>query len=318
MTRLSELGERKAIERFADVFSAGQDVSVGIGDDCAIVSPAWSQDTDLVLTSDAVLESIHFEPDADATKVGHKALGRCLSDLAATGAVPAWGLINLVCRQDQDVERLEACCSGAEQLARRVGLSIIGGDTSRGDSLQLHVFCMGTVPRGTALLRSTARPGDSVYVTGSLGGSIHSKHLSFDPRIDEGLWLRQQGVASAAIDISDGLAIDAGRLAASSGCGMLLDGSKIPISATVAGDDPAQRLRHALADGEDYELLFCVSGNRSRDFEAAWRQRFELACTAIGTVQDSEHGTRCLELDGETVCPLDGAGYEHFRDHTIT
>jgi thiamine-monophosphate kinase len=317
MTRLAEIGERGAIERFAKSFTAGENVTTGVGDDAAVVTPAWSPDTDLVLTSDALLEDVHFLRGDNDAKVGRKAIARCLSDLAAMGAVPAWGLINLVCRADHEVERLEQLCRGADELAMQTGLSIVGGDTTCADTFQVHVFCVGTLPRGTALLRSTGRPGDNVYVTGSLGGSIHGRHLTFDPRLEHGRWLREHGYASASIDISDGLAIDLVRLASASQCGVLLDASKIPVSSSIEEQDPERRLRHALGDGEDYELLFTVPDASRQEFEAAWAENFELNCTLIGTLQDASEGCRYLDPCGDTLPPLDETGYEHFRDQAF-
>lgn len=314
MTGLTDIGERAAIERFTRVFSARSDVAVGVGDDAAVVSPDWSPDTDMILTSDAVLERIHFHAGEDAARIGHKAVARCLSDLAAMGASPDWALINLVCPVEQEVETLEQLCAGVQQLCERFAFSVVGGDTTHGRELQVHVFCTGSLPRGSAVLRSGGSPGDLLYVTGTLGGSLHGGHLEFDPRLEQGHWLRESGMVTAMVDISDGLAIDLGRLAAASCSGALLNASSIPVSPAVQASESDRRLDHALSDGEDYELLFAIQPEQQARLEQEWPHRFDLPCTAIGALQDAGEGLQIRGRDGDAFRPLSDTGYEHFRN----
>ena len=198
------------------------------------------------------------------------------------GATPDWALLDLVAPPSTPVARIEDIYRGAARLADRYGLSLVGGDTSRGPVLGLHVFAAGRVPRGTALLRSGASPGDILYVTGLLGGSRAGRHLRFEPRIAEGLWLRETGYAKAAIDLSDGLARDLPRLAASSGVGARIRLADIPVSPDVSGTDRSP-VDHALQDGEDFELLIAVAPENRESFESSWRDVFELPCTPIGS-----------------------------------
>jgi thiamine-monophosphate kinase len=312
MKTVEDLGENRLITRLQRLVPGRADVITGIGDDCAVVRGGPGTDVDLLLKSDPVIEGIHFAADARPESVGHKAIGRVLSDLAAMGGEPLWALIDLVAPGRTPVERIERIYRGAARLARRHGLAIVGGDTSRGTTLELHVFAVGRVPRGRALLRSGARPGDVLCVTGLLGGSLAGRHLTFAPRVQEGQWLLKNRWATALMDVSDGLAADVPRLAASSGVGVVLEAGRIPVSAAArragGGRSP---LEHALGDGEDFELLFTVRADRVDEFEKSWKRQFRLRCTRIGEVT-REPGVRLREKDGH-VQPLLAGGYEHFR-----
>ncbi|MCL1856088.1 MAG: thiamine-phosphate kinase [Kiritimatiellaeota bacterium] len=287
-------------------------VVVGSGDDCAVVRGAKVEGgkggEEIVLKSDPVIEGRHFVRGASAGKVGHKAVGRVLSDFAAMGAVPRWLLANLVLRPDTSVEYVRKLCHGMSRLAARFGAVIVGGDVSQGRDVAVHVFGCGTVPKGKAVLRSGARAGDAVYVTGQLGGSLRGRHLSFTPRLAEGVFLRDY--ASAMMDVSDGLASDARHLAVASGVTVALEARAIPCA-------PGVSLRGALCDGEDFELLFTVPRRRVVAFEAAWGKAFaRVAVRRIGTVAGRTHrsaptGDGCcgVLLDGRA---LGLHGYDHF------
>jgi thiamine-monophosphate kinase len=188
----------------------------------------------------------------------------------------------------------------------------VGGDTTAGPVRELHVFGVGRVPAGKAVLRSGAKPGDVVYVTGSLGGSLAGRHLAFEPRVAEGGWLREGGWATAMLDISDGLVVDLERLLESSGVGARLQAERIPVSAEArALKDGRTALDHALSDGEDYELLFTVPAARVADFEAAWKKEFDLPCTPIGEITDDRGSLEIRDAAGKSIRPL-REGYEHF------
>lgn len=311
MTTLAQCGEREAIRRLARRVGAGPGVTLGIGDDCAVAQMEGS-DWDLVLTTDPVIEGVHFLPDTDPGRIGHKAAGRCLSDIAAMGAEPLWALIDLVAAPDESMERLERIYDGATALCGRHGAAIIGGDLARGPRLELHVFAVGRVPRGTAVPRGGARPGDALYVTGSLGGSFAGKHLDFEPRLAEGAFLRSGGWAAAMMDVSDGLAADVRRIAEQSRCGVELWPHAIPIAGAVR-DAPGPRspLEHALCDGEDFELLFAVRAGREAEFQTAWSARFTVSVTPVGRIVDASKGLILRGMDG-IARPLNNEGYQHF------
>lgn len=301
---MRDVGERGVIRRLAAQLSGGDDIVVGVGDDAAVVR--GGDGYHLLLTSDGVGEGRHFRPGEDPVAVGHKAVARVLSDLGAMGGEPLWALIDLVAPGEMPVESIDALYSGATRVADAFGLAIVGGDTAEGDRLELHVFGVGRVPEGSAVLRSGAKVGQVLYVTGALGGSGAGKHLRFAPRVTEGRWLREQAWARAMIDVSDGLATDARHLAERSRVGCVLMANQIPLS------PEADRVEQALYDGEDFELLFTVDGRHRDAFESAWRDRFDLPCTAIGTITDGE-ATVCLVDECEQVHRLSDGGFEHFR-----
>ena len=307
--KVSDVGEGPLIRRLARLVPGRADVVKGIGDDCAVVRTGRRDPFDLLLKSDPIIEGVHFTADARAEAVGHKALARVLSDIAAMGGEPLWALIDLVAPATASVARLEGLYRGIARLARRHGVAIVGGDTSKGSTLELHVFAVGRLPKGSAVLRSGARKGDGLYVTGRLGGSGAGRHLTFAPRLAEGVWLRQAGWATAMMDLSDGLATDLRRMSEASGVGAILDPRRIPVSAA-ARKMGGSSLLHALSDGEDFELLFTVPARRQDAFEEAWRRKFTLRCSRIGEMGGEPGALGCRSATGITA--LDIRGYEHF------
>jgi len=306
MTILDAIGETALIDRLTARLAQGRDVVVGPGDDCAVVRTG---DEDWLLTSDPVIEGVHFTAAADPVQVGHKAVARALSDIAAMGGTPRWALVDLVAPASTTPAQLEALYDGMGATAAEHGLSIVGGDVARGVTLELHVFAVGSVPRDGAVLRSGAAPGDIIFVTGALGGShIAGHHLTFEPRLREGQWLREGGWVTAMCDISDGLSTDLHHLADASGVGAELQRASIPCSeAAISAGDP---VAHALADGEDFELLFTVPADRQSDFVTAWAETHNLPCTHIGTITDSGK-VEGVDADANRTT-LSAAGYDHF------
>jgi len=309
---VEQTGEDSLIRRLKRLAPGRGDIVAGIGDDCAVVRTGRRDAFDLLLKSDPVIEGIHFRPDATASAIGHKAVGRVLSDLAAMGGEPLWILVDLVSPPETQVAHIEAIYRGIARLSRRYGAAIVGGDTCCGNVLELHVFAVGRVKRGNAVLRSGARPGDGIYVTGALGGSGLGRHLRFEPRLAEGQWLSGQGWVTAMMDVSDGLATDLRRLNTASGTGSVLDIGKIPIAAAIRRlRDGKSALEHALADGEDFELLFTVPSRKTAAFETAWRKAFSLRCTRIGEMTEKTGEVKLR--DGLCCHELTFHGYEHFR-----
>jgi thiamine-monophosphate kinase len=276
MKTLREMGEHAAIAALTANLTA-------VGDDCAVLP--LDDRYDQVLTTDPLIRGIHFTPDTPPEQIGWKAAARVLSDIAAMGADPQYLLINLVAPPDEEFQTLEKIYDGVSNVRKRFGVDLVGGDLAQGPELELHVFGVGRVPKGKALLRSGARPGDRLYVTGPLGGSFDSgKHLNFMPRVSEGRRLRESGVVTAMMDISDGLATDLRHLLKASGVGANLESEKIPMVGT---------LEQALFDGEDFELLF--TSPEPFDFPM------------IGKITDRPE---VLTLDGAV---FDRKAFEHFR-----
>ncbi len=311
---LGEIGERELIRRLARSLPTRRDVVAGPGDDCAVVRVPGDRAHDWLLKSDPVIEGVHFSPAAPGRAVGRKALARALSDIAAMGGEPLWALADLVAPANASSGRVLGVSRGLAALARHAGVAVVGGDVSAGPALEVHAFVVGRVPRGRAVLRSGAQPGDGLFVTGSLGGSGAGKHLRFMPRLAEGRWLARGGWARAMIDLSDGLAADLRHLLRQSGVGAELCLDAIPVSAAAKrlGGSPEGALRRALADGEDFELLFAVPAARSAAFPTAWRRRFRLACARIGTVTPRRGVIETVDARGRRG-RLGSAGYEHFR-----
>jgi thiamine-monophosphate kinase len=268
------LGEFELIERYLSRLGARRDdVLLGVGDDAALLRPPAG--LELALAADTVVEGVHFPAGLDAADLGHRVLAVNLSDMAAMGAEPAWALLTLTL-PGADPDWLRGFASGLHELARRHGTALVGGDTTAGP-LTATVAIAGFVPPGQALRRAGARPGDEVWVSGTPGDAaaglailqgaldapgtvaepLVQRFLRPEPRVSLGLVLR--GVASACIDVSDGLAGDLGKLCQASGVAAEVDSTGLPRSEALrAATDPPGARRYALAGGDDYELLFTL------------------------------------------------------------
>ncbi len=297
----------------------------GIGDDAALCQvPAGQQ---LVVTTDTLVAGVHFPPDTRPAAVGHKALAVNLSDLAAMGAQPAWVLLALTL-PTPDPEWLAAFAHGFGALARTHGVELIGGDMTQGP-LTITVQALGWVPIGAALRRSGAQPGDGLYVSGSLGDAgLALRHLQGDlphlteperhtllsrldrptPRVALGLQLR--GLASAAIDVSDGLAADLGHILHASGVGATVQVAHLPLAPVTRQQLPdAGGWALPLSAGDDYELCFTVPP-RHQAALAQCSTAAQVPITWIGTIE-SQPGLRCRLPDGTDITPS-RRGYRHF------
>lgn len=315
------LSEFQLIERFF-VRNARYDGSVdlGIGDDAALISVNPGQS--LAVTTDTLVEGVHFFSGANPESLGHKALAVNLSDLAAMGAEPRWASLALTLPQS-DPSWLSGFAQGLFELADVWAVRLIGGDTTQGPR-SITVHAMGTVPKGDALLRSGARPGDVIYLTGSVGDAglglmterkeaecgddavLRRLHRP-DPRIAVGLRLR--GLATACIDVSDGLAADLGHVLRLSQVGAVIDWHALPLSAAVkAYVDETGDWELPLRCGDDYELCFTVAAADVATLEARLAGLPD-PCTRIGSINGS--GTLDVVRDsGAMEFPL--SGYEHF------
>jgi thiamine-monophosphate kinase len=301
------------------------DVIAGIGDDAAIVRVP--KDRELVVTTDTLVSGVHFFPDADAATLGHKVLAVNLSDLAAMGADPAWFTLSLTLPAP-DTAWLDAFCAGLYALAREYDVQLIGGNTARGP-LSLTVEAHGFVPPGAALRRGGARAGDAIYVTGTLGdaGMALAQRLQRiallpaetaevtrrldrpSPRVRAGVAAR--GIASAAIDISDGLMADLGHLAEASGVGARIGLESLPLSPAYRAHRERLGWDVALTAGEDYELCFTVPPERVSALERAVAA-FDCTVTRIGDITE-QPGVRVLDARGARH-RVAAAGYDHFQN----
>lgn len=298
--------------------------ALGPGDDCALVAP--SPGHELAITSDMLVAGTHFLPDTDPRRLGWKALAVNLSDVAAMGAVPRWVTLALSLPQI-DHDWLAAFAAGFFDCADTFGVDLIGGDTTRGP-LNLCVTAFGEVAAGRAIRRGGAGAGDGIWVSGQPGraalgladlqgkvrlhGSAHDDCIAAleqpQPRVALGAAL--QGLASAMIDVSDGLLADLGHIARASGLGAVVDDAALPWAALHAACIDAAAVRDALlAGGDDYELLFCAP-READDALAALSARLALPLTRIGTMQ-AGNGVRLVDAAGADL-PVGRRGYDHF------
>lgn len=315
MPSLRTIGENGLLRKILPLLPQRPEVRVGPGDDCAVVHVAGSAD-DWLFTTDPVIERRHFLPETPARLVGRKAIARAVSDVAAMGGTPLWILVDLVAPAATPLARIRGLYAGLIAAARKWDLAILGGDTAEGDTLELHITGVGRIPRGAAILRSGARAGDLVYVTGALGGAYlpgSRHHLLFEPRLAAGRFLAENKFATAMMDLSDGLAADLPRLLDASRRGVRLEAAAIPLSrAARATPHP---LHHALCDGEDFELLFTVAPRNRARFAAAWQRKFpRLPATCIGEIL-ADPKRRTLVLPSGVSAPFRPGGYQHFLPH---
>ena len=309
------MNEFELITRLVRSLPSNKSVVVGAGDDCAVLDFGLP-DRLLLFKTDAVVEGVHFTPGTDPERIGHKALGRCLSDIAAMAGTPTAALITLALPREFAPQFVEAIYTGMTRLARRHDVAIVGGEsTSNPERLLISVALLGWVTRGKGVLRSGAEAGDALFVTGELGGSLAGKHLDFEPRLTEARWLAQNFSIHAMIDLSDGLAGDLRHILKASRVGAELLATAIPISrearrASKAESSTRTPLLAALTDGEDFELLFTAASRDAVPLLDAWKQQFpDLRLTCIGKITA---GDAITIRDKEGVRPLTAHGYVHF------
>ena len=306
---LADLGENRVVAALTRRLALGDDVRAGAGDDCAVIGRPRDARWQLLKT-DVVIEGVHFLTDEDPRRVGWKALARAVSDIAAMGGMPSHALITLGARSETAVSWVKGLYAGLRKAARKFGVSIVGGETSHSPGpLFVNVALTGWVERTRCAFRSGGTPCDALYVTGRLGGSLRGKHLDFVPRLREARWLTAHFAIHAMMDLSDGLAADLPRLAAASHCEFEVFEDRIPCA---PGSTPTQ----ALADGEDYELLFAVSPSDSSRLESGWRKQFpRLLLSRVGSLKPPSKralkSSRPSRKMPGSISQLPG-GYDHF------
>lgn len=309
--------EHSLIAKWTRDAPTNSETLVGPGDDCAALD-FGEPDTLRLFKTDAIVETKHFPADADARSVGHKALARALSDIAAMGGAPVSALITIGIPRDYDRGRIDLVYEGLYALARRFDVSISGGETVRSlAGLWISIAVIGSVPRDQIVYRTGARAGDWIFVTGSLGGSIEGRHLCFEPRIPQASWLAERRIPTSMIDVSDGLASDCRHLIEKNDLGAELQEDALPISDAAnrrfgRADGAAAPTLAALTDGEDYELLFTVSPQDATQIDKAWRVRFpDIRLAHIGSITQ-QPGLRIQSRKG--LIEFNQYGYDHFRE----
>jgi thiamine-monophosphate kinase len=319
------LGEFELIARyFSDALAGRTDVVLGVGDDAALLRVPEGRD--VVVAADTIVSGTHFPADTPPDAIGYRALAVNLSDLAAMGATPAWCTLALTLPRAEE-PWLQAFASGLIDLARQFDVALIGGDTTRGP-LTVTVQVLGHVARGREIRRSGARLGDAIYVSGTVGDAAAGLALLqsgsrpaasavpaqlverfLHPSARVALGLALVGVASAAIDVSDGLLADLEKLVAASGVGAHVDLESLPLSPALRqSSSPAEALRCATTGGDDYELCFTVPATHL-DALRALEPLARVPLTRIGTIE-STPGIRCSK--GRAPVQLTTGGFDHF------
>jgi thiamine-monophosphate kinase len=310
-------------------------VVTGFGDDCAVLRlvsrsgggrrRGQSRENDTLVTTDFSLEGIHFRREwHSAESVGHRCLARGLSDIAGMGGEPVAAFLSLALPCDLPQSWVGRFARSLNTLAERYGVTLAGGDTAESpNGILADIVVLGTVPKGKAVLRSGARPGDRIYVSGELGGSAaalwrmrkkrkrklnsleYPRHFFPEPRIELGRALREKGLASAMIDISDGLSTDLAHICEESGVGAELQAEGIP-RASVGKPSREVDLQFALHGGEDYELLFTAPPNKRIPSRIAG-----IPITHIGNIM--RWGKVVVRNHAGVGYALEPRGWEHFR-----
>ena len=297
--RLEDIGEFGLIKRFQKKIKVNSSVIKGSGDDCAVLK--LNQRSYQLFTCDMIVEGVDFCKTADFKLVGQKALAISISDIAACGGVPKHAVVALGLPRNMPVGQIDRLAKGIFDLAEKFNINIVGGDISASGKLVIDVSMLGVVKKNELCLRSGAKAGDIVMVTGEFGGAIKGKHLRFTPRLKEAQFLVHNFKINAMIDVSDGLVADLGHILKSSSVGAVLYESLIPLS------KQAQDSQEALCSGEEFELLFTVSRDQASKIIKSAKYRFKV----IGEIMPESFGLRLINYKNK-YSKLKRQGYCHF------
>ena len=285
---INKLGEFGLIDQLKRFCPTGKNVIKSIGDDTAIL--AYTKDKYQLFTTDMMAEGVHFTKRMPAKAIGHKALACNISDIAAMGGLPTMAVVSIGLPPQTPLAWIKDVYQGIGNVARRFGVGVVGGDTIKSNKAIINIALLGEVYKKDVVTRSGAKAGDSVFVTGKLGGSFKSnRHLTFTPRVEQAQFLVKHVKPSAMIDISDGLAQDLNHMLKLSKVGVRLEEAMIPCHHGVT-------LKQALSDGEDYELLFTLNPKKT-----AWLMQWQTRnhrwfFYPIGTIITDQR--KCLNEQG--------------------
>jgi thiamine-monophosphate kinase len=250
------IGEFQLIDSIKKFQNLSSCVIKGVGDDAAVLELDAKRYQ--LFTTDMIVEGVHFLKGTAPRSIGHKALACNISDIAAMGGVPTCAVVSIGIPKGLSADYIQKIYAGMSALAKIFGVSIVGGDTVRADKMTINVALLGEVEKSRLVLRSGARPGDRIFVTGPLGGSLKSgRHLRFIPRVKEARFLVETFLPSSMIDISDGLAGDLGHVLKASKVGAIIDAAKVP-------RNKGAGFEAALREGEDFELLFSLPSAKAQ------------------------------------------------------
>lgn len=301
--RIKEIGELGLIKELAKGLRLDKTVVKGIGDDTAVIR--WTRDKYLLFTCDMVIEDVHFRRrTATPFQIGWKAMARNISDIAAMGGLPRYALISVGMDPALPVKFAKDLKRGMVAAANRFGINIVGGDTARSKKLTIDISLIGEVEKENLVLRSGARRGDAILVTGSIGGSSKGHHLDFIPRLEESRQIVKNFKINSMIDISDGLFLDLSRILDASKLGARIFRNAVPVTPGAGSFESAVR------EGEDFELAFTMSPAEARRFFRTTLAKMRTPVTLIGQITDRRKGFVLVTDKGEKK--ITKSGYLHF------
>ncbi len=296
---VKNLGEFKLIERFRRKINPDPTVVVGSGDDCAVMK--FDEKRYQLFTCDMITEGIDFTLKDSPYLIGRKAVSISISDIASSCGLPKYCLISLGMPKATSLKFADLLFKGMIDVCREYGINIVGGDLSSSDKIIIDVSMLGLVEKNKLTLRSMARAGDYIFVTGELGGSISGKHLNFTPRLREARFLCGKFKINAMIDISDGLAQDLSHILKQSRVGAVLYEELIPVSKEARG------LSDAFNSGEDFELLFTLPQGEAGRLLRKKIAKYRL----IGEIVDRKNGFKLIYSSGK-IKEIKSKGFSHF------
>ena len=295
---IGKLGEFGLIERFRESIKTDTSVIFGSGDDCAVLK--FNKNYYQLFTCDMIVEGVDFRHSDDPYLIGRKAIAISISDIAACAGVPHHTVVSMGLPKDTKIQFVDKLFKGALDLAKKYKINLVGGDISRAKQLMLDVSMLGIVEKKNLVLRSGAKAGDIIFVSGSLGGSIRGKHLKFTPRVEEARFLVKNYKINSMIDISDGLVQDLWHILEQSKVGALIYEDLIPIS------KQAHSLSEALYMGEDFELLFTAPHTEAKKILKK-DHRF----IPIGEIVVRKYGLKLIDKKRRERL-LEPKGFRHF------
>lgn len=296
---ISKLGEFGLIKRIRKLIKTDSSVIKGSGDDCAVLE--FDKNSYMLFTCDMIIEGIDFLSNENPWLIGRKALAINISDIASCGGRPKHCLVSLGIPKNKNVAFVDKLCKGMIAIANKYNINIVGGDISRSRDLTIDVSMLGFTEKENLVLRSGARIGDMIFVSGGIGSAIKGKHFTFTPRLREARYLVEHFKVNAMIDISDGLIQDLGHILEESRVGALLYEDLIPLN------KDAHSLNDALYSGEDFELLFTLPHIQARRLF----NRTHILFKPIGRILEKNQGLKIIDSQGRER-KLKIKGYRHF------
>ncbi len=301
---IKQLGEFGLIDRIVKGIKTDKSVIVGVGDDAAALK--YNKKEYLLLTCDMLVEDVDFRINYAAPEdIGWKVVCCSISDVAAMGGIPKWMVVSVGIPKRLSLKIIGGVYTGIKKAAERFDTNVVGGDTSHSDKLIIDAAMLGIVKKKNLVKRSGAKPGDAIFVTGSLGGAVKSgRHLSFTPRLKEAQMLVKDFTVNSMIDISDGLSSDLNHILRMSRVGAVIEEALLPLSKGASMQD-------ALTEGEDFELLFTAPEKEVKRLKEKFSSFSGASITQIGEIVSAKKGFKLIDKNGNAR-QVKAGGYNHF------